>query len=254
MAILKTEDKEVEVPDNESLIDAAQELGVLFSSGKDSAYAAYVMGRQNYEIACLILIKSRNPASYMFHTPAVDIAKLQAEAMNIPIIEQHTKGQKEAELKDLEKAIIRAKDGYKIEGIVTGALFSDYQRQRIERICDHLGLKVFSPLWHKDQEKYMKELLDNGFRFIMTSVAAEGLDKSWLGRVITKKDVGRLAELNRKLGINVAGEGGEFETLVVDSPMFRKRIKIEKFEVKEDSDNSAVIDIKKAALEEKNFK
>ena len=229
-------------------------LGVLFSSGKDSAYAAYVMGRQNYEIACLILIKSRNPASYMFHTPAVDIAKLQAEAMNIPIIEQHTKGQKEAELKDLEKAIIRAKDGYKIEGIVTGALFSDYQRQRIERICDHLGLKVFSPLWHKDQEKYMKELLDNGFRFIMTSVAAEGLDKSWLGRVITKKDVGRLAELNKKLGINVAGEGGEFETLVVDSPMFRKRIKIEKFEVKEDSDNSAVIDIKKAALEEKNFK
>ncbi|MBU0536100.1 MAG: diphthine--ammonia ligase [Nanoarchaeota archaeon] len=227
-------------------------LGVLFSSGKDSAYAAYVMKRQNYDIACLITIKSRNTSSYMFHTPAVDLSSMQAEAMGIPLVVQVTEGVKEKELKDLEKAIKQAKKEYHIEGIVTGALFSDYQRKRIEKICEKLGLKVFSPLWHKNQEEYMRELLDNGFRFIMTAVAAEGLDKSWLGREITQEDIKKLSEIHKRLGINVAGEGGEFESLVIDSPMFRKRIEIKEFEIKEESENTAVLDIKKAVLEEKN--
>jgi len=216
-------------------------LGILFSSGKDSTYAAYIMKKQNYEISCLITLKSENPDSFMFHTPAIDLAEMQAKAMNVPIIFKKTKGEKEKELDDLESAIIEAKQKYKIEGVVTGALFSDYQRSRIERICDKLGLKIFSPLWRKDQEKEMRELIDAGFEIVMTAVAAEGLDKKWLMKPLVHKDVDRLVELSKKYKINIAGEGGEFETLVLNCPLFRKRIEIKNYEIVEDKTSARVV-------------
>jgi len=120
--------------------------------------------------------------------------------MNIPLIEQKTLGEKEKELKDLEKAISAAKKKHKIEGVVTGALYSTYQRDRIEKICDKLGLKMFSPLWHFGQEREMRQLVREGFKFLMSSIAAEGLNKNWLGRIITNKDVDKLSELNKKIG------------------------------------------------------
>ena len=216
-------------------------LGVLFSSGKDSTYAMYVTKKQNYEISCLITIKSENPDSYMFHTPAIDVAEMQAEAMDIPILIKKTKGEEEKEIDDLKSAIAEAKERYKIEGIVTGALFSDYQRKRIEKICDELGLKCFSPLWHMNQEKEMREIIDAGFEVVMVSVAAEGLTKDWLMKPLTNKDVDKLVELNKLYKINIAGEGGEFESLVLDGPMFKKRVNIKNFEIQEDKNSARVI-------------
>src|SRR3989338_11472623 len=110
-------------------------LGVLFSSGKDSTYALWIMKQQNYEISCLITLKSKNLHSYMFHTPNIDMATYQAEAMEIPIVLQETEGEKEKELSDLKKALQKAKEKYQIEGIVSGALYSNYQRGRIEKIA-----------------------------------------------------------------------------------------------------------------------
>ncbi|HIH05284.1 TPA: diphthine--ammonia ligase [Candidatus Woesearchaeota archaeon] len=201
-------------------------LGALLSSGKDSLFAAYIMKRQNYEIACGITLQSGNPSSYMFHTPNIELVKLQAEAMGIPLVMRQTAGEKEKELDDLRKALEEAKLRHGIEGIVSGALFSNYQRSRIEKVGDELGLKLFSPLWHMDQEQELRQLLREGFEVIFVSVAAEGLDGSWLGRRITEKDVDRLAALRKKNGLNVAGEGGEYESLVVDCPMFGKKIKV----------------------------
>ncbi|MFW6231151.1 MAG: diphthine--ammonia ligase, partial [Nanoarchaeota archaeon] len=155
-------------------------LGVLWSGGKDSAFAAWTMMKQNYEIGCLISLKSKNDDSYMFHTPNIDLVELHAQAMNKSIIIQETAGEKEKELNDLKEAIRRARDEHGIQGIVTGALYSNYQRERIEKICDELEMKIFSPLWHIDQEKEMRQLIDEGFSIIFSSVAAEGLDKGWL--------------------------------------------------------------------------
>ncbi|HJH31579.1 MAG TPA: diphthine--ammonia ligase [Methanosarcinaceae archaeon] len=208
-------------------------LGVLFSSGKDSNYALQVMQEQNYSISCLITIKSKNPDSYMFHTPNIDLARLQAEAMGLPLIEQVTEGEKEVELLDMKNAIVRAQEEYGIKGVVTGALYSNYQKERIRRVCDELGLKDFSPLWHIDQETEMRKLLKLGYEFIFSSIAAYGLDKSWVGRRITEKDIDRLVRLNEKIGLNIAGEGGEFESFVLDAPMYKKRIEIKGYEVVE---------------------
>lgn len=187
----------------------------------------------------------------MFQSAGVEMVKLQAEAMGLPLLIQETLGEKEKELADLETALEKAKEKYHLDGVVSGALFSTYQRDRIERICDKLGLKVFAPLWHKPQENQLSELLQAGFRFIFTQVAAEGLDKTWLNRIITEKDIEKLKELQKKYALNVAGEGGEFESVVLDCPLFRKKIIIEEVEVQAEKDNVRLM-IRKAKLEAKN--
>lgn len=202
-------------------------IAALISGGKDSLFAAYKAGKK-HKLICLITIKSENPDSYMFHTPNIDVVELQAKAMDLPIIIQRTKGEKEKELIDLKQAINKAKDEFKIQGVVSGALFSNYQKERIEKICSKLKLKLLSPLWHIDQEKEMREILNNKFKIIFSSIAAYGLDKNWLGRIITNKDIDKLVELNKKYKINIAGEGGETESLVLDCPLFKKKIVIKK--------------------------
>ncbi len=199
---------------------------VLFSGGKDSTMAAYLAKQAGHELSCLITVYSENPDSYMFHTPSIEKTKQQAEAMGIPMIIKNTKGIKEQELKDLELAIVEAKKEYNIEAVVTGALHSVYQASRIQKICDKLGLECINPLWHKDEFQYLNEILENKFKVIIIAVAGEGLDESWLGREINEKFIEDVKELHEKYKIHPAGEGGEFETFVLDCPLFEKPLKI----------------------------
>ena len=187
----------------------------------------------------------------MYHTPTINLAKKQAEALELPIIVQRTEGEKEIELKELELAMKKAKEEYKIQGIITGAIFSNYQRTRIEEICDKLNLKCYSPLWHMNQETVMKNLLKNDFKFIMTKIAAEGFSPEWLGQIINEKHIEKLVGLNKRLNINIAGEGGEFETFVLDAPLFKQKLKIEKTKMDKESNHSATLTINKVSLHEK---
>ena len=206
-------------------------LGVLFSGGKDSTYATWLAKRNGYEISCLISIVSQNKESYMFHTPSISKTKKQAKATGIPIIIQKTKGEKEKELDDLKKAIKKAKEKFKIEGIVTGAVESVYQSSRIQKICNELNLECFNPLWQKNQFELLENLIKNRFEVIITGVFAYPLDRKWLGRKIDAKFVEEMKNLNEKYKINPAGEGGEFETFVIYAPdLFKRKLKIKLFE------------------------
>ncbi len=201
-------------------------VGVLFSGGKDSMYAAWLAKKRGHELACLITLKSKNPDSYMFHTPSIKKTKQQAKIMNLPIIVQKTKGKKEEELRDLENAIKSAKEKYNINAIVSGALASNYQASRIQKICDKLSLKCFNPLWQKDEFEYLNELLRNKFRVIITGVSAYPLNGSWLGRKIDQAFIEDVKKLHEKYKIHPAGEGGEFETFVIDCPLFESPLKV----------------------------
>lgn len=226
-------------------------LGVLLSTGKDSCLAAQLMIDQNYKIECFITMKSKNKDSYMYHGPNVDIAKLQAQSAEKPLILQESLGEKEEELKDLRKAILVAVQRYNVEGIVTGALFSQYQRDRIEKICDELGLKCFSPMWHMPQEKELEVLLSRGIKFCLVKIAAEGLTKEWLGKIITEKEIAKLLELKEKIGFNVAGEGGEYESLVLDAPFFKKEIVLKKTKIEIEDEYTATLIVEDAELVDK---
>ncbi|VVB83828.1 Diphthamide synthase [uncultured archaeon] len=212
--------------------------GILFSGGKDSTYAAYLAKREGYEIACLISIFSKNKESYMFHTPSISEVKKQAKVMNIPLLTDKTKGEKELELKDLERAVSKAKKKYKIDTLVTGALHSVYQAERIQKICDNLNIKCFNPLWHKDEIGYLKELVKNNFKIIIVGVFAYPLNQSWLGREINNQFIDEVQQLKNKYKIHGAGEGGEFETFVLNCPLFKKELKIKKFKDSKEGENA----------------
>lgn len=204
-------------------------LACLISGGKDSLYAAWLAKKQGHEITCFISIESENENSYMFHTPSIFRVKNQAKTAKIPLIIQKTKGKKESELNDLEKAIKKAKEKHKIEGIVTGAIESVYQTSRVEKITNKLKIECFNPLWQKNEIKYLKELIKNDFEVMITAVAAWPLDKTWLGRKIDKTFIQEVKKLKERYKIHPAGEGGEFETFVLDCPLFKKSLEVKSF-------------------------
>lgn len=201
-------------------------LGILLSGGKDSVYAAYLAKKAGHELACAISIVSENPHSFMFHTPSIEKTKRQAEEMGMPIILQVTKGEKEVELEDLKIAIQKAKDEFGIEGVVTGAVESVYQATRVEKITNEMKIECFNPLWQKDQTELLKDLIKEKFEVIITGVFAYPLDSRWLGRVVDKNFIEETNILQKEMGINPAGEGGEFETFVLNCPLFKKGLKI----------------------------
>lgn len=226
-------------------------IGSLFSGGKDSCLALWIMQRQNYDVKCIVSVVPENPDSFMFHKTSKSFLRLQSKALEIPLIVKSTKGEKELELAELKSALREAIEKYGIQGVVSGAMYSNYQRERIRKICTSLGLKLFSPLWHKKQGNELKELVDAGFVFVMCKIAALGLGEKWLALPMGKKEVSELNMLSEKIGFNVAGEGGEFESLVLDAPNFRKRIEIVESEKIMENEFTGFLKIKKARIKEK---
>jgi ABC transporter with metal-binding/Fe-S-binding domain ATP-binding protein len=199
------------------------EVTVLFSGGKDSTYALYKAMRE-HDVKCLLTMIPERSDSWMFHYPLVYLTRLQAEAIVLKHVEKKTCGEKEKELEDLKNALKEVG----VEGVVSGAIASEYQKKRIDRICAELGLKGIAPLWQRDSEELLREEIRNGFEIIISGVYAEGFDKSWIGRKIDEECVDDLVKLNKRFGINISGEGGEFESFVIDGPIFKKRVQIVK--------------------------
>lgn len=225
-------------------------LACLFSGGKDSTFALYRILQEKHEIVCLLTMKSKRKDSYMYHLPNIHLAEYSAQALDIPLIFSETSGEKEKELIELEKELLALKKSQGIKGVVSGAVASNYQKERIDNICKKLKLKSIAPLWHKDEKELVEEMLANGFKIMIVGVAAAGLDEKWLGMELNEKSLKELIKLKEKYGVSLVGEGGEFETLVIDCPIFKKKINVIESE-KKFSGTSGELVIKKIELIEK---
>jgi ABC transporter with metal-binding/Fe-S-binding domain ATP-binding protein len=181
----------------------------------------------------------------MFHSINIHHTDLLAKAIGIRLVQRETTAEKEEELEDLTQVL----QGLEIDGVVSGAIASEYQRTRVEKVCDKLGIKSFSPLWHKNQELLLRDQVKAGFHIIIVGVFAEGFNETWLGRTIDSETIDELVSLQKKHGINIAGEGGEYESLVLSGPMFSKRFVIDESERQWNRD-SGVFQVKKAHLED----
>ncbi|MFB5639761.1 MAG: diphthine--ammonia ligase [Nitrosopumilus sp.] len=202
-------------------------LASLFSGGKDSAYAIHVAKKQGHEIKCLLSVFPKSDESHLLHYPNIQWTKLQSESMGIPQLTiTSNSDQTDDELILMESLLQTAKEQYHIEGLVHGGIKSKFQKDKFENICSKLNLNVIAPLWGTDPEEYMNELLDTNFDFILTTVSSDGLDDSWLGKIISKSDIVTLKSLSEKFGFNLNFEGGEAETFVINCPLFSNSIKI----------------------------
>lgn len=221
-------------------------VAALVTGGKDSALALYRALEQGYKVKCLVTMLPQRPDSWMFHYPNIHLADFFAEAVGIPLVKGETSGVKETELEDLKRLLA----GLQVDGVVTGAIMSRYQKKRIDRICKELNLKSIAPLWHENPQKLLEEIIDLKFEVLIVGVYAYGFDVTWLGRKIDQKTIGDLIKLCKKHQISIVGEGGEYETLVLDAPFFKKRIQLIQTEKIWENYNGYLI-VKKAKLVEK---
>lgn len=192
---------------------------VLFSGGKDSVYATYIAQQQHFDIRKTLTIVPARSDSYMFHVPNARLAPAISNAMGLSNVMCEVPDD-EDELKVLSDAI----GSLGVDAIITGALASDFQTLRINMVCEPLGMKVFSPLWHKNQEMMLREIVNAGFKVVIVGTFAEGFDEKWIGKLIEINTIDDLVTLSKKKGIQISGEGGEFETIVLDGPNFLKSL------------------------------
>lgn len=206
-------------------------LAALISGGKDSVFAIHKALEEGHEVTHLINIIPARDDSYMYHSINLHMVELISAASEIPLIQQQSSGIKELELDDLTLALKKVD----VDGVSVGAIESQYQASRVQKICDSLGLKMYAPLWHRDPEELLNEMA-KVLDIRIVKVAADGLDQSWLGRPINVNSIENLKALNRRYMVHMAGEGGEYETVVLDAPFFKKRIEVVKSEVEWEGD------------------
>jgi diphthine-ammonia ligase len=199
----------------------------LVSGGKDSVYSAHLADLQGRTVDEVVVIRPADPESMMFHTPNLDLVALQAEAWGKRHRSVPVEGIGEpAELEALHRALDGG-DGW----VVAGAIESSYQWARLLEVARRVGRPVYTPLWRKDAGRVVRAEIDAGLEIRIAHVAAETLGPDWLGRTL---DHARLAELERLSArvrrTHVAGEGGEYETVVLDAPFFASRIMVDEAE------------------------
>ena len=211
-------------------------LAALCSGGKDSTFSVYKVLESGHTVECLVTIHPSADDSMLFHFPNNKIAKSVAEAMHIPFmgVDTTTGSSKEAESEALERAIVQVKSSYNVEGIVHGTISSRFQNEIFSKVCARQGLENVTPLWSVHPYNYLHTLIDNHFHIKIVSVSAMGLDRSWLGTDLDRKSIAKLELLSKRYGINLSFEGGEAETLTLDCPIFKKRLSIEKSNIKWD--------------------
>lgn len=201
-------------------------VAALFSGGKDSTLAAWVAENHGWEVTHLVTVRPRATDSWMFHVPNLHVTPLQAEAWGKPLVTVETAGERENELAELTHALARLKEESAIEGIVSGAVASEYQRTRLERVGHATGLRTFTPLWHKPPRAILHAVTRPGWDVRFAAVAAEGLGAKWLGRALDAASLAELEALRARHGVHPGGEGGEYESLVLATPFWPRRVRV----------------------------
>jgi len=190
-------------------------VAVLSSGGKDSTAAWWwaVCRGWDVRVVLTLIVEGDSP---MFQVPNTHVVEQQAAVAGVPWDHRRISGEEGPDLESLASMLT----AYDLDGFVSGALRSDYQKNRLERLGEALGLHSFTPLWHQSPIHHLRGLVEHGFSIAISAVACEGLDASWLGRVLDHDNLDALAALSGRFRFNVDGEGGEYETLVLDAPFF----------------------------------
>ena len=178
---------------------------------------------RGWEIAAVVTVDIQDGDSHMFQVPSTNWVERQALLANVPWVNVPASGSVEDEIEALEQALSKLE----IDGIVSGALRSDFQKQRLECMSQRLNIHSFSPLWHQTPIEHLKGMVEAGFQIMLTSVSCEGLDHTWLGHVLTESSLLELHALSKQHRFNVDGEGGEYETFVLGGPIWSRALRVE---------------------------
>ncbi|XP_064601922.1 uncharacterized protein LOC135467923 [Liolophura sinensis] len=243
----------------------------LISGGKDSCYNMMQCVAEGHDIVALANLKPKDKDeldSYMYQTVGHQAIELYAEAMSLRLYRRVIEGSSKMigdsyqptandEVEDLVCLLRQIKEELSIEAVSVGAILSDYQRVRVENVCCRLGLTCLAYLWRRDQSDLLKEMINCGVVAVLIKVAGLGLDpKKHLGKTLGEI-YPHMVQMNERYGLNICGEGGEYETFTLDCPLFNRKIVIDESERVLHSDDAfapvGYLNLVKLHLEEKNI-
>jgi ABC transporter with metal-binding/Fe-S-binding domain ATP-binding protein len=208
----------------------------LTSGGKDSILSCQKAIDSGKDVRYMVTARPKNRDSYMFHSANLDAVPVMARVAGMEYVEIETHGRKEEELADLQAGLATLD----IEGVIAGAVASEYQAQRVTAITDKLGLELFTPLWHMDTECLLQEVAERMDAMIIVT-AAEGLDEKFLGAHFNTDLIRRLKRVAAARRINLAGEGGEYESLTLNAPFFSRPITYTTQEIRSTPDRHELV-------------
>ena len=197
-------------------------IAVLSSGGKDSSAAWWWAMCRGWDVVAIVTVDIQDGDSHMFQVPTTKWVEKQAELANLPWFNVPASGTVDDEIQSLEMALAQLD----IDAVVSGALRSDYQKQRLECMSERLNIHSYSPLWHQTPIEHLRGMVESGFEIMLTSVSCEGLDHSWLGKALTPKSLDELHKLSVEHRFNVDGEGGEYETFVFGGPIWPRSLQV----------------------------
>jgi diphthine-ammonia ligase len=208
----------------------------LTSGGKDSILSCQKAIDSGKDVQYMVTARPQNRDSYMFHSANLEAVPVMARVADMEYVEIETHGRKEEELADLQTGLA----ALDIEGVIAGAVASEYQAQRVTAITDKLGLELFTPLWHMDTECLLQEVAERMDAMIVVT-AAEGLDEKYLGAHFNQDLISRLKRVAAARRINLAGEGGEYESLTLNAPFFSRPITYTTQEIRSTPDRHELV-------------
>ncbi|KAI8907312.1 hypothetical protein EDD86DRAFT_184112, partial [Gorgonomyces haynaldii] len=221
----------------------------LISGGKDSIFSIMHSVALGHELVGLVNLRPKvdEDDSYMFQSVGHNVIDLYQQMLGVPVyrrtltgtskniqnLYQRTEGD---EIEDLFLILQELQQQIGFQAISTGAILSSYQRLRVEHVSMRLGLVSLGYLWQMDQEQLLQSMIDAGLEAILIKVACAGLDQRHLGKTLSEMQP-HLLRMQSKYGIHVCGEGGEFESLVLDAPIFKQRMVIDETQTVVHSDD-----------------
>ena len=221
-------------------------IAVSWSGGMESSLACHKVMKEGHDVAYLVVFVAKTWPSFCHPLP---IMELQAKALGIPLLklevkEPYEKSYSEAISKLIEKGI---------EGIVTGDIYvvDDVHGRWMDKVTEGLDISVIMPLWEQNTRKVLDEEVSSGFRSIFTCLGQQWFTKEWLGREINENSVKDLKALAKETGMDPCGENGEYHTMTIDGPIFKKTIEISKY-TKKKRNNRLFIKISEFSLKPKN--
>lgn len=202
----------------------------LTSGGKDSILALQKSLDEGLAVSHMVTVVPKNSDSYMFHSANLSAVPVMAERCGMSYVGIETEGEKEEELSDLLAGLSQLP----IDGVIVGAIESEYQRSRVQKICDELNIKMSAPLWKMNSIQLLREVAARmDVRVVVT--AANGFSENILGKKIDEDLIAELLQLEKKYHIHIAGEGGEYETLTINAPCFTSPLNFSEMNISQTS-------------------
>ncbi len=222
------------------------DVAVLFSGGKDSTFAIQKCIDEGWNIKYLISVKPTRTDCYLYHFATVEHTKLFASLMNIPQVYLTCDV---ADPVEEAKLVYNVVKNHLVDAVVLGGTgLQETQIRSIREVLFPLGVEVFASHAGQDHGELLLEMINQGFKIMITQIASDGLDKTWLGRVIDENSFVEFKKLSEKYGFHLGGEGGYYDSLVVDCPLYTKRFEVLESEKVMESKNAGHLLIKKAGL------